>query len=173
VVPKLIYEIVKYGDPVLEQEGAPVTEFNDELAQLAADMFETMYAAKGVGLAAPQVGKSLRFTVVDITSGEDPDQKIVLANPEILEEEDTQTGEEGCLSIPGFTAEVKRPQRVKVRAQDLQGEWQTYEGEGLLARAFCHEVDHLHGVLFIRHLSFLKREGIKRKIKKLRKTGEW
>ena len=169
----MIYELIKYGDPVLKQEGAPVTEFNDELAQLAADMFETMYAAQGVGLAAPQVGKPLRFTVVDITTGEDPDQKIVLANPEILEEEGTQTGEEGCLSLPGFTAEVKRPQRVKIRAQDLKGEWQTYEGEDLLARAFCHEMDHLHDILFIRHLSFLKREGIRRRIRKLCKADEW
>jgi len=169
----MVYEIVKYGDPVLEQECAPVTDFTPELAQLAEDMFETMYAAAGVGLAASQVGKSIQFTVVDVTSGEDPSRKHVLINPEIIQEEGEQTGEEGCLSIPGFAEEVKRPLRVKVRAQDLKGEWQEYEGEELLARVFCHEVDHLHGILFLQHLSFLKRDRIKRQIKKLRKAGEW
>lgn len=169
----MVYEIVKYGDPVLERACAPVTEFNQELAALAADMFETMYAAQGVGLAAPQIGRSIQLTVVDITSGEDPGQKLVLVNPEIVTEEGERIREEGCLSIPGFTEEVKRPQKVRVKAQDLGGEWKTHEGEELLARAFCHEVDHLHGILFLRHLSFLKRDRIKRQIRKLRKAGEW
>ena len=167
------YEILKYGDPVLERECDPITEFTPELASLAGDMYDTMYASAGVGLAAPQVGKPIQMTVVDVSMGENPERKIVLINPEIIAREGQQTGEEGCLSIPGFVEEVKRPQKVRVRAQDLSGEWRTYEGEDLEARAFCHEVDHLHGILFLKHLSFLKRDRIKRRIRKLRKAGEW
>ncbi len=135
--------------------------------------FETMQEASGVGLAAPQIGITKRLTVIDCSAGEDPDEKLVLINPEILEKVGVQVGEEGCLSIPGFRGDVKRAQKVVVRAQDAKGETFEIEGEELLARAILHENDHLDGVLFLRHLTPLKRELIKRKIRKLRKKGEW
>jgi peptide deformylase len=166
--PRKIYPIVKYGDPVLEKPGALVKKFDAELEELAEDMFASMYAAQGVGLAAPQIGKSLRLAVVDVTEG-----KIILANPEVIHAEGEVREEEGCLSIPGFRGYVIRPQFVTVRAQDVKGETFEIRGENLLARAFCHEIDHLNGVLFLQHLSMLKRDLIKRKIKKLRKQGEW
>ncbi|MEX2300513.1 MAG: peptide deformylase [Bryobacterales bacterium] len=170
----MILSIVKYGDPVLETPCGPVESFNTpELDQLVADMFETMYDAKGVGLAAPQVGFTKRLTVIDCSSGEDEDEKLVLINPRIVEAEGEQVGEEGCLSIPGFREDVKRPMRVKVQAQDASGQWFEIEGDELLARAICHENDHLNGILFLQHISALKRELIKRKIRKLRKKGEW
>ncbi len=168
-----IYTIVKYGDPVLEKPAATVKKFDAELEQLAEDMFASMYAASGVGLAAPQVGKSIRLTVVDVTAGKNPEAKIVLVNPEIIHAEGEVREEEGCLSIPGFRGYVVRPQFVTVRAQNVKGESFDLRGENLLARAFCHEIDHLNGVLFLQHLSMLKRDLIKRKIKKLRKEGEW
>ncbi|HKI11699.1 MAG TPA: peptide deformylase [Candidatus Acidoferrum sp.] len=168
-----IYKIVKYGDPVLEKPGAVVKKFDAELEQLAEDMFATMYAAQGVGLAAPQVGKSIRLTVVDVTTGKNPEAKIVMVNPEIIHAEGEVREEEGCLSIPGFRGYVIRPQFVTVRAQNAKGETFEIRGENLLARAFCHELDHLNGVLFLQHLSMLKRDLIRRKIKKLRKQGEW
>jgi peptide deformylase len=168
-----IYPIVKYGDPVLEKSTTPVTKFDAELEQLTEDMFASMYAASGVGLAAPQIGLSLRVAVVDVTAGKNPEAKIVLANPEIIHAEGEKREEEGCLSIPGFRGYVLRPQFVTVRAQNARGESFEIRGEDLLARAFCHEIDHLNGVLFIQHLSMLKRDLIKRKIKKLRKQGEW
>jgi peptide deformylase len=170
---RTIYKIVKYGDPVLEKPGAVVKKFDAELAQLAEDMFATMYAAQGVGLAAPQVGKSIRLTVVDVTSGKNPEAKIIMVNPEIIHAEGEVREEEGCLSIPGFRGYVIRPQFVTVRAQNAKGETFEIRGENLLARAFCHEIDHLNGVLFLQHLSMLKRDLIRRKIKKLRKEGEW
>ena len=170
----MIRKIVKYGDPVLETRCEPVEEFNTpELEQLIVDMFETMYDAKGVGLAAPQIGVSKRLTVIDCSGGEDEDEKVVLINPRIVAAEGEQVGEEGCLSIPGFREDVKRPMRVKVHAQDTKGDWIEVEGEELLARAICHENDHLNGILFFQHVSSLKRELIKRKIRKLRKKGEW
>jgi len=169
----MILRIRKYGDPVLETKAEPVTEFNEELKQLAADMFETMYANKGIGLAAPQVGVSKRLTVLDHSAGEDESAKLVLVNPEILVKEGVQIGEEGCLSIPGFREDVKRAYRVRVRAQDLEGNFFETEGEELLARAIQHEIDHLDGILFLQHLSLLKRDLIKRKIRKLVKAGEW
>ena len=169
----MLYEVVKYGDPVLEQKSAPVTEFNAELAKLVEDMFESMHAAQGVGLAAPQIGISLQLAVIDITAGEDPEAKIVLANPEITWQDGVQHDVEGCLSIPGFSEPTRRPKKVSVRAQNAQGEWCSHTGEDLLARAFCHEIDHLHGVLYIKHISFLKRDGIRRKIRKLRKADDW
>ncbi len=168
-----IYKIVKYGDPVLEKPGAIVKKFDAEIEQLAEDMFATMYAAQGVGLAAPQVGKSIRLTVVDVTTGKNPEAKIVMVNPEIIHAEGEVREEEGCLSIPGFRGYVVRPQFVTVRAQNAKGETFEIRGENLLARAFCHELDHLNGVLFLQHLSMLKRDLIRRKIKKLRKQGEW
>jgi peptide deformylase len=170
-VPRKIYPIVKYGDPVLEKPGAPVTKFDAELEELAEDMFASMYAAQGVGLAAPQIGKSIRFCVVDVTSGKNPEAKIVLANPEIIHAEGEVREEEGCLSIPGFRGYVIRPQFVTVKAQNAKGEFFEIRGENMLARAFCHEIDHLNGVLFLQHLGMLKRDLIKRKIKKLKKQG--
>jgi peptide deformylase len=170
---RTIYKIVKYGDPVLEKPGAAIKKFDTEIEQLAEDMFATMYAAQGVGLAAPQIGKSLRLAVVDVASGKNPEAKIVLINPEIIHAEGEVREEEGCLSVPGFRGYVVRPQFVTVRAQNAKGESFEIRGENLLARAFCHEIDHLNGVLFLQHLSMLKRDLIKRKIKKLRKEGEW
>jgi peptide deformylase len=168
-----IYPIVKYGDPILEKPTAPVKNFDAELEALTEDMFASMYAASGVGLAAPQIGKSMRLTVVDVTGGKNPEAKIVLANPEIIHAEGEVREEEGCLSIPGFRGYVMRPQFVTIRAQNAKGESFEIRGENLLARAFCHEIDHLNGILFLQHLSMLKRDLIKRKIKKLKKQGEW
>jgi peptide deformylase len=168
-----IYPIVKYGDAILEKSGAPIKRFDAEIEDLAEDMFASMYAAQGVGLAAPQIGKSLRIAVVDVTGGKNPEAKIVLANPEIIHAEGEVREEEGCLSIPGFRGYVLRPQFVTVKAQNAKGETFEIRGENLLARAFCHEIDHLNGVLFLQHLSMLKRDLIRRKIKKLRKQGEW
>ena len=170
----MIYPIVKYGDPVLETQAATVEEFDTpELHKLLEDMFESMYAARGVGLAAPQIGISKRIAVIDCSNGENHDEKIVIVNPEIIHVEGSQAGEEGCLSIPGFRENVSRPKRVTVRAQNANGEWFEKTGEDLLARAFLHETDHLNGRLYITHVSVLKRDLIKRKIRKLVKAGEW
>ena len=170
----MVRKIVKYGEPVLETKAESVTDFDTpELRELIADMWETMYAAKGVGLAAPQIGTSKRISVIDISVGEDESQKIVIINPEITFSEGKQSGEEGCLSIPGFREMVSRANKVTVRAQNEKGEPIEVRGEELLARAFQHEIDHLNGVLFINHLSALKRDIIRRKIKKLQKAGEW
>ena len=170
----MVFPIVKYGDPVLERPAATVTEFDTpELHQFLEDMFESMYAAKGVGLAAPQIGFSRRIAVIDTSVAEDPSQKIVLINPEIIHVEGKQKGEEGCLSIPTFREEVTRPKRVTVRAQNVKGETFEQTGEDLLARAFLHETDHLYGKLYITHISALKRDLIRRKVRKLAKAGEW
>ena len=167
-------EIVKYGDPVLETPCDPVTDFDTpELRRLVDDMFETMYDAGGVGLAAPQVAVPQRLIVIDCSCGERPDEKLVLINPEIVASDGHQVGEEGCLSVPGFREDVKRAFKVTVRAQDLKGESFEVEGEELVARVILHENDHLNGILFLHHLSTLKRELIKRKIRKLRRKGEW
>jgi peptide deformylase len=173
VPPRKIYPVVKYGDPILEKPTATIKKFDAELEQLTEDMFASMYAAQGVGLAAPQIGKSIRLTVIDVSNGKNPEAKIILINPEIVHAEGEVREEEGCLSIPGFRGYVVRPQFVTVKAQNLKGETFEIRGENLLARAFCHEIDHLNGVLFLQHLSMLKRDLIKRKIKKLRKEGEW
>jgi peptide deformylase len=170
----MTYSIVLYGEPVLEKHAVAVTEFDTpELRKLIEDMFESMYAAKGVGLAAPQIGIAKRIAVIDLSVAEDPQQKIVLINPEIIGKEEFQTGEEGCLSLPGFREQVTRPNSVTVRAQNIQGEWFEMNGEELLARAFCHEIDHLNGRLYISHVSALKRDLIRRKVRKLVKAGEW
>ena len=159
---------------MLEQPSEPVAEFDTpKLRELVADMFETMYAAKGVGLAAPQIGLSQRISVIDISLGEKEEEKIVIINPEIVFREGKQTGEEGCLSIPGFREPVSRANKVTVKARNERGETIELSGEELLARAFQHEIDHLNGILFINHLSALKRDIIRRKIKKLQKAGEW
>jgi len=152
----------------------PVKDFNSpDLKQLIEDMFETMYAAKGVGLAAPQVGIRQRLTVIDLSLGEDEAKKLVLINPEITAREGKQVGEEGCLSIPGFREPVSRSNKVTLKAYNEKGEAVELTGEELLARAFEHEIDHLNGKLFINHLSTLKRDIIRRKIKKMQKAGEW
>jgi peptide deformylase len=169
----MIYPIVKLGDNVLDKKAEPVSHFNDELKKLVEDMFESMYAAHGIGLAAPQIGISKRLAVIDVTFKEDPAAKLVIANPEIIHKEGKQRESEGCLSIPEFRENVSRAKKVKVRAQDATGKWFEVEGEGLLARAFQHEIDHLDGKLYIKHLSALKRDLILRKIKKLQKAGEW
>ena len=166
-------EITKYGHPVLETVAESITDFGAELSKLVDDMFETMYSAKGVGLAAPQVNVSKRLTVIDVSSGTKPEDKLVLINPEIVRLDGTQVGEEGCLSIPGFREDVRRSLTATVRAQNVRGEHFEITGEELLARAMQHEIDHLNGVLFIQHISLLKRDLIKRKIKKLQKAGEW
>jgi peptide deformylase len=165
--------VVKYGQEVLDKNAAPVTVFDGELKRLLDDMFESMYAAQGVGLAAPQIGISKRIAVIDITSGKDPKAKLVLINPEIISTQGRQSEEEGCLSVPGFREKVKRPSVVTVRALDAKGKEFTMTGEGLLARAFCHETDHLNGRLFLSHLSPLKRDLIYRKIRKMMKAEEW
>lgn len=170
----MIYPIVKYGNPVLEQPAETVTEFDTpELNKFIDDMFESMYAARGVGLAAPQIGIGRRIAVIDTSAGEDPSQKLVLINPEILRKEGTQTIEEGCLSIPGFREDVRRSKKVTIRAQNAKGDFFEMTGEDLLARAFLHETDHLNGRLYITHVSPLKRDLIRRKIRKLQKAGEW
>jgi peptide deformylase len=169
----MLRAIVKYPDPVLERLTEPVTEFDDELSKLVDDMFESMYAAKGIGLAAPQIGFSKRLTVIDLSFKERPEDKIVLVNPEIVFREGKQYEEEGCLSLPEIREKVSRAARVRVRAQNLKGEWFELEGEELLARAFQHEIDHLDGILFFRRVSALKRDLILRQIRKLQKAGEW
>ncbi len=170
----MVYPIVKYGHPVLDQEADDVVEFDTpELHQLLEDMFRSMYAAKGVGLAAPQIGIAKKIAVIDCSNDEHPAEKIVLINPEILKVEGRQEGEEGCLSLPGFREQVRRGKRVTVRAKNAKGEAFEMTGEDLLARAFQHETDHLYGRLYIKHISALKRDLIKRKIKKLQRAGEW
>ena len=170
----MIYPIVKYGDPVLDKQAETVKDFDTpELHKLVEDMFDSMYAARGVGLAAPQIGISKRIAVIDTSTGEDPEQKLVLINPEIIKVEGQQSSEEGCLSIQGFRENVTRGKRVTVRAQNAKGETWEQTGEELLARAFQHETDHLRGKLYITHVSALKRDLIRRKIKKLVKDGEW
>jgi peptide deformylase len=169
----MILPIVKFGNPVLEKAAEPVTVFDDALKKLVEDMFESMYAAHGVGLAGPQIGISKRLAVIDVTFKEDPNAKLVLVNPEIVHSEGRHTLPEGCLSIPEFREPVTRARKVTVRAQDVNGKWFERTGEELLARAFLHETDHLNGKLYISHISALKRDLIKRKIRKLIKAGEW
>lgn len=170
----MVLGIRKYGDPVLETPCAKVADFGSkELKTLVFDMFETMYANKGVGLAAPQVGVLQQVTVIDTSAGEVEEDRLVLINPEIVQLEGQQLGEEGCLSIPGFREDVRRAMTAKVRAFDVDGNSFEVTGEELLARAMQHEIDHLHGILFLKHLSPLKRDLIRRKISKLVKAGEW
>jgi peptide deformylase len=170
----MIYPIVRYGQPVLEKKAADITEFDTpDLHKLVEDMFESMYAAKGVGLAAPQIGIGKRVAVIDTTVGEDAGLKLVLINPEIIGKEGSQTGEEGCLSLPTFRETVTRAKKVTVRAFDPAGKPFEMTGEDLLARAFLHETDHLNGTLYITHISPLKRDLIRRKVRKLQKANEW
>ena len=168
-----LLDIVKYGDPVLETPGDPVTEFDDKLKKLVADMFETMYAAPGVGLAAPQIGVSKRLFVMDCSGGGDPSQRIALINPEVLRVEGEQSGDEGCLSFPGIFFSVRRSLRAIVQAQDVNGNPFEIDGLELTARCMLHETDHCDGIVFIDRTTPLKREMVKRKIKKLAKAGQW
>jgi peptide deformylase len=170
---EMILKVVKYPEPVLSQPGEPVAEFDAELKKLVDDMFETMYASQGIGLAAPQVAVSKRVTVIDLSQGKDPEQKIVLVNPEIIFREGKQYEEEGCLSFPEIREKVQRAATVKVRAQDLSGKWFEMDGEELLSRAFQHEIDHLDGMLFIFRMSSLKRDLVLRKIRKMQREGTW
>ena len=169
----MIYPIVKFGNPVLEKPSETVTVFDAELRTLLDDMFESMYAAHGVGLAAPQIGIGRRIAVIDVTFKEDEKAKLVLINPEIIHTEGRQTQSEGCLSIPDFRENVTRANKVTVRAQDAHGKFFEKTGEELLARALLHETDHLNGELYFTHVSALKRDLMKRKIRKLMKAGEW
>lgn len=168
-----LLKIVHYPEPVLLQVGKPVEEFNDDLKKLVADMFETMYAAGGVGLAAPQVGVSNRLFVMDCSGGKDPKQKIAIINPEIIYVEGEQIGEEGCLSFPGIYQKVRRDIRAIVRAQDVNGNTFELDGMDLTARCILHETDHCDGIVFLDRMTPLKREFAKRKIRKLQKTGKW
>jgi len=160
-------EIRKYGDEVLRKKASEIKEINGEIVELSREMVETMHEAPGIGLAAPQIGESIRLITVDLSVGEDPKELIVMINPEIKEKEGEEIGEEGCLSLPGVVDNVKRPYRILVKGYDLNGKEREIEAEGLLARVFCHEVDHLDGVLFIDRLSPLKKRIA---IKKLKKT---
>ena len=169
----MILPIVKYPDPVLQKPAEPVTEFDDNLRKLVADMFETMYAAQGIGLAAPQIGVSQRITVIDLSSAKEPKKKLVLINPEVIEREGKIYEEEGCLSFPEIREKVVRAAKVKIRAQNEHGTWFEAEGEELLSRCFQHEIDHLDGVLFIFRISSLKRDLALRKIRKMQRAGEW
>src|SRR5919112_5418973 len=165
-----LLDIVTYPNAVLETPGEPVTEFGEDLKRLAADMFETMYAARGVGLAAPQVGVSKRLFVMDCSAGGDPQARVALVNPVVLSVEGDQTGDEGCLSFPGVFFSVKRSLRAVVRAQDLNGEEFEFDGLELEARCMLHETDHCDGVVFLDRTTPLKRELVRRKIKKMMKA---
>jgi peptide deformylase len=168
-----IHEVVKYPDPILAKKGEEVTEFTADLEQLVEEMFDSMYAAQGIGLAAPQIGISKQITVIDVSFKERPEDKLVLINPVVLDKRGKQTEEEGCLSLPEIREKVQRAEWVKVRAQNAKGDFFEVEGEELLARCLLHEIDHLHGILFIDHLSRLKRDLVHRRIKKLQRNGEW
>ena len=169
----MILKIVKYPEPVLSRPGEPVTEFNDELRKLVADMFETTYASQGIGLAAPQVGVSRRVATIDLSMGKEPDDKLVFINPEIIFSDGKVYDEEGCLSFPEIREKVVRAAKVRVRAQDQHGKWFEMDGDDLLARCLQHEIDHVDGMLFIFRMSTLKRNLNLRKIRKMQSAGEW
>jgi peptide deformylase len=169
----MIRPLLRYGATVLHEPAKPVERITPEIDSLIEDMIETMYAAPGIGLAAPQVGIPLRIFVVDLSLGRDPNGLIVMVNPEFVERDGMQLEEEGCLSVPGFNATVVRPQRVVVKGLDRSGAEHQREGTGLLARAFQHEIDHLDGTLFVDRLRGIKRDMIVRKIKKLTRAGKW
>ena len=169
----MLLPILKYGAIELKTSSSPVDVFDGELEKIAKNMVETMYAAPGIGLAAPQIGLNIRLATIDLSVGEDPSQVLIVCNPEIVSTEGEQKCDEGCLSVPDFSEIVVRPRKMIVRAQTLQGDELTINAEGMLARCFSHEIDHLNGVLFIDHLSPLKRTLIRNKIRKLAKAGEW
>ena len=169
----MIRPILRYGDEVLHQPATPVDSVTTEIETVIDDMIETMYAAPGVGLAAPQIGIPLRIFVADTSIGRDPNDLVVMINPECVEREGVQREEEGCLSVPGFNATLPRPARAVVRGLDRAGAVHEVEGTGLLARALQHELDHLDGTLFVDRLRGLKREMIVRKVAKLKRSGKW
>ena len=169
----MLRPIVKYGDRVLQAKAGPVDEITGDIQRIIDDMVTTMYAAPGIGLAAPQIGVPLRICIVDLTVGRRAEDLRVMINPEFIERQGTQLEEEGCLSVPGFTATVLRPERAIVRALDRDGREQIVEGKDLLARALQHEIDHLDGTLFVDRLRGIKRHQIVRRIHKLRRTGQW
>jgi peptide deformylase len=165
--------IIKWGHPTLHAPSAPVTDIDGQIATLVDDMIETMYAAPGIGLAAPQIDVPLRVIVIDLSVGEDPSQVIKLVNPEIVEQDGEQREEEGCLSVPRYYGTPVRPARVTVRGLDLDGNQRVYAATELLARAFCHEIDHIDGMLFVDRLSPLKRDLLKRKLRKRARNDDW
>ena len=169
----MIRPILRYGERTLHQTALEVTTFDESLQKLVDDMVETMYAAPGIGLAAPQIGVPLRLFVVDLSGGRNANELIVMINPTFVERDGTQLEEEGCLSAPGFNATVLRPSRAVVRGLNREGAEQSVTATGLLARAFQHEMDHLDGLVFIDRLRGIKRDLIVRRIQKLRKTGKW
>ena len=164
---------MKYPEPVLQQPGEPVTEFDAELRKLIADLFETMYASQGIGLAAQQVGVAKRVAVVDLSQAKEPAKKLVLVNPEVIFQEGKQYEEEGCLSFPDIREKVSRAAKVRIRAQDEKGKWFEMDADELLSRAFQHEIDHLDGTLFFFRMSALKRDLNLRKIRKMQREGKW
>ncbi|MFN0110210.1 MAG: peptide deformylase [Blastocatellia bacterium] len=169
----MILPVVKYGDPVLQKAGDDVTNIDGKLADFIGNMFETMYDAKGVGLAAPQVALSKQLFVMDISAGKESSERIVCINPKIVDSKGKVVGEEGCLSFPGIYIEVERPETVTVQAIDLNGKEFTFEVSDFAARCVLHENDHINGKVFIEYLNPLKRELVGRKIKKKIKLGEW
>ena len=169
----MLRPILRLGDSILTEPARPIEAITPAIAALIDDMIETMYAAPGIGLAAPQVGESLQIFVLDLSLGKDPAGPVVMINPEFVEREGMQLEEEGCLSVPGFTATVARPKRAVVKGLDRQGEPHTIEGAGLLARALQHEMDHLNACLFVDRLRGIARDLILRKVKKLSKAGKW
>jgi peptide deformylase len=169
----MIRPLLRHGAPELHRPADPVASVTPEIRSVIDDMVQTMYAAPGVGLAAPQIGVPLRIFVVDVTAGRSSGELIVMVNPEFVERDGMQVEDEGCLSLPGFNASVVRPARTVVRGLDREGRERTVEGSGLLARAFQHEMDHLDGTLFIDRLRGIKRDLIVRKIQKLKRSGKW
>ena len=169
----MMLKIVKYPAPVLLKPGEPVTEFNSDLRKLVDDMFETMYADQGIGLAAPQVAVSKRLIVIDLSMGKDPKEKIVLINPEIISHEGKIYEEEGCLSFPDIREKVQRHAKVRVRAQNAKGERFEMDGLDLLSRCFQHEIDHVDGVVFTERMTSLKRSMCMRRIRKMQREGSW
>ena len=169
----MVRPILKLGTPDLRTRAAPVTDLGTPMQQIIDDMIETMHAAPGIGLAAPQIGLPLRLFVVDLSVGRTANDLLVFVNPEIAERDGMQLEEEGCLSVPGFTATVLRPRRVVVRAQDRDGRTRTVEGTSLLARALQHEIDHLDGLLYLQRLRGLQRTAIERRVRKLGRLGQW
>jgi len=169
----VIRPILRFGEPPLQARAADVSELTPDIQKLIDDMIETMYAAPGIGLAAPQIGASLRIFVVDLSLGRKPDDLLVFINPEFVELEGMQLEEEGCLSVPGFNATVARPMRAVIRGLDRQGAMHTVEATELLARAFQHEMDHLDGKLFLDRVRGIKRDLIVKKIRKMARAGKW
>lgn len=169
----MLRPILRLGDSILSEPTRPVDAITPEIETLIDDMIETMYAAPGIGLAAPQVGVSLKIFVIDLSLGKDPSALHTMINPQFLEREGMQLEEEGCLSVPGFNATVARPRHVKIKGLNRHGEEETIEGTGLMARALQHEMDHLNQCLFVDRLRGISRDLILRKIKKLKKAGQW